>query len=119
MRLGRPPRWLLAVIAAALVAGGTATAIAAHPGRPGAAGHTGPDAQAAGLQSACIAFPRRDKRPVSTVRIPDCLPSADAGPGGLQLPLTMICVALPVRSGPGSVVVRPGTLRRRCYPGMA
>jgi hypothetical protein len=118
LRLGRPPRWLLAVIAAVLVAGGTATAIAAHPGRPGAAGHTGPDAQAAGLRSACIAFPRRDKRPVSTVRIPDCLPSV-AGPSGLQLPLTMICVALPVRGGPGSVTVRPGTLRRRCFPGMA
>lgn len=104
---------------AALVAGGTATAIAAHPGRPGAAGHTGPDAQAAGLRSACIAFPRRDKRSLSTTRIPDCLPSPDAGPAGFQLPLTTICVALPVQGGPGSVTVRPGTVRRRCYPGMA
>jgi hypothetical protein len=117
-QLGRPPRRLLMVIAALVLASVAAAAIVAHGGPAGRARLTGPEAQAVGLPITCLEVRRHDKRTLSTLREPVCSPAGEPGQAGLRLALPAICLPLQLPAGHLSVAVRPGTRRRPCYPVM-
>ncbi len=119
----------MAVVATLVLAGGAAAAVVAHAGRAGGAGLTGLRPPVAVPQATCRELVRRDKGAAglaaitATVRVPDCLPGGNAGPGGFRLAVPVICIPLPFRAGyrAGSqaVSIRPGPHRRRCYPGLS
>lgn len=114
-RLGGPPRWLLTVITALVLAGAVAAEIITHAAPPGRAVLTRPGARAAAVaQATCRELVKRDSSPA---RVPDCLPAGTAGPDGPALPA--ICVPLPPPAWHPPAAVRSGIRRRRCYPGMS
>jgi len=125
-RLGRPPRWLLAVIAVLVLAGGVTVAVTSglrhDPGRP-ARPH---------VQAAVPAAPRAACgyiiRPVTGTAVASssfkmvkgvgCAPpgTGRAGPGGSRPDSSIICVELQVQAE------HPTTqfgIRHRCYPGLS
>lgn len=124
-RLGRPPRWLLAVIAVLVLAGGVTAAVAGglrhDPGRPAR-----PDVQAAvpaAPRTACgyVIAPVTGTAVASSsykrVKGVGCAPprTGRAGPGGSRPGSSTICVELQVQAE------HPATqfgIRHRCYPGL-
>jgi len=122
-RLGSPPRWLLAVIAILVLAGGGTAFVAGglrhHPAQPGR-----PNAQAAASGATCtyIIDPVPGAAPAHgthrTLKSVDCAPP---GTGHLRTGMSrsgssVICVALQVQArNPASQF----GVRHRCYPGLS
>jgi hypothetical protein len=124
-RLGRPPRWLLAVIAVLVLAGGVTAAVAGglrhDPGRPAR-----PDVQAAvpaAPRTACgyVIAPVTGTAVASSsykrVKGVGCAPprTGRAGPGGARPGSSTICVELQIQAEHPAAQFG---IRHRCYPGL-
>lgn len=124
-RLGRPPRWLLAVIAVLVLAGGVTAAVAGglrhNPGRPDrpgvqAAVSTAPRT-ACGYVIAPVTGTAVASSSYKRVKGVGCAPprTGRAGPGGSRPGSSIICVGLQVQAE------HPATqfgIRHRCFPGL-
>jgi hypothetical protein len=114
-RLGSVPRWLMMMIAALVLAGGVAAAVVAQGDRPGRASLPGPEYRPVGSAVTCREFIKLNR---SAARERDCISSGKSVPAGIRLGLPAVCIQPQLQAGHRSFAIRPGTLRRRCYPMM-